>query len=168
MDLSLSTEEKRISLYSPFKDFKFESTDDLFYEEVSLLCVDINPKHSEFGSPVPRYEFDMTVDNQVVGAIDLRVGYDISYYVVGQIGYGVEEDFRGNGYAVKACYALLPLLKKHGFGRILLTIDENNIASKRSCEKIGALFIETIDTPEWSVLYEEGQRRTSIFEWILE
>ena len=167
MDLSQKVEEGK-SLYSPFRDFKFESTDGLLYDEVKLVCVDTNPEHSEFGSPVPRYEFDIMVDDLLVGGIDLRVGYSISYYVVGQIGYGIEEQFRGNGYATKACFALLPLLKTHGFKRILLTTDEDNVASRRSCEKVGALLIETIDTPEWSCIYEDGQRRTSIYEWIIE
>ena len=100
--------------------------------------------------------------------IDVRIGYSIDYYVVGQIGYGIDEPFRGNSYSTKACLALLPMLKAHGFKRILVTTDECNIASRRSFEKIGASFIETIYTPKWSVLYNEGQRRTSIYEWILE
>ena len=168
MDLRPEAEERRKLLYSPFKDFKVKPTDNLSHKEVSLICVEVNPKHAEFDPPLPRYLFDIVVAGQIVGGIDLRVGYSIEYYLVGQIGYGIEEPFRGNGYSTKACFALLPLLKSHGFKRVLVTTDENNIASRRSCEKIGASFIETVDTPKWSVLYEEGQRRTSIYEWILE
>lgn len=64
--------------------------------------------------------------------------------------------------------ALLPLIRAHGFKRILITADWNNAASRRVCEKLGAQLIETADTPEWSGLYGEGQRRTCIYEWIMD
>jgi len=108
------------------------------------------------------------VNNQRVGFIHLRVCYSLAYYIAGQIGYGIDEPFRGKSYATKACFALKPLIKAHGFKRIILSTDEHNMASKRSCEKVGAKFIHTIDTPKWIGLYDEGQRRTSIYEWVVE
>lgn len=168
MDISSITEEKRKLLYSPYANFCFQDTDGLNYKEVSLSCIDTNPEETEVGPPIPTYVFDIIVDGQSVGGIELRVGYSLEYYVVGQIGYAIDKPFRGHGYSAKACFALIPLLKKHGFKRIVVTTDENNVASRRSCEKIGATFIEAIDTPKWSVLYDEGQRRTSIYEWIIE
>ena len=136
MDLSPKAEERRKALYSPFNDFMFQPTNNLFHDEVSLSCVKTTLEDDDVGSPLPTYLFDIMVNGKCIGRIDVRIGYSIDYYVVGQIGYGIDEPFRGNSYSTKACLALLPMLKAHGFKRILVTTDENNIASRRSCEKI--------------------------------
>ena len=167
MDYSQEADNIRKSLYSPSDNFEFQSTDGLVYDEVSLLLAETVPANPEHNAP-PKYFFDIFVDNQRVGFIHLRVCYSLAYYIAGQIGYGIDEPFRGKGYAAKACRALKPLIKTHGFKKIILSTDENNMASRRSCEKIGATLIHTIDTPEWIGLYSEGQRRTSICEWAVE
>ncbi len=49
-----------------------------------------------------------------VGQINLRIGYVRSLYYGGQIGYDVDEAYRGNGYAGKACGLLAPVMGLHG------------------------------------------------------
>ncbi|HZK26856.1 MAG TPA: hypothetical protein VFD00_04860 [Thermoclostridium sp.] len=48
---------------------------------------------------------------------------------------------------------------------LLFTNNYINIASKRTCEKLGAKLIRTASIPEWHDLYKEGQRFENIFEW---
>ena len=167
MDYSQEADNIRKSLYSPSDNFEFQPIGKLIHGEVSLLLSEAVPANPEHDAP-PKYFFDIFVNNHRVGFIHLRVGYSLPYYIAGQIGYGIDEPFRGRGYATKACFALKPLIKVHGYKKIILSTNENNMASRYSCERIGATLIHTIDTPEWIGLYDEGQRRTSIYEWAVE
>ena len=98
-------------------------------------------------------------DSEFLPADDLACNY------AGQIGYWIDESHQKQGYATNSCIALLPLIKAHGYNKIVVGTDENNFASHRVCEKVGMNLLETVDTPEWSVLHEEGQRRTKVYVW---
>ncbi len=148
--------------YRPENDHEFLETDGLVYGEVSLTLLETQDKRDD---STLAYLFDITVGGTRVGGIHLRMGWTVHYYFAGQIGYWIDEPYRNRGYATNACLALLPLIKKHGYKKIVVGTDEGNAASRRVCEKAGMRFVETVDTPEWSGLYEEGQRRTSIFAW---
>jgi GNAT superfamily N-acetyltransferase len=60
---------------------------------------------------------------------------------------------------------LKPFLRRCGFKYVTITTDETNTASRRVCEKIGSTLIDTVDTPSWTGMYKDGQRRTCIYEW---
>ena len=117
------------------------------------------------------YDFAICKDSEKIGEINLRVGYggfgpdESSLYYGGQIGYGVDENHRGNGYAVRACRLLLPVAKAHDMTKLLITNHIGNDASRRVCEKLGLRLVRTIRLPEWHDLYKEGQRYINIFEW---
>jgi len=93
---------------------------------------------------VPSYHFNMILNANVVGKIRLRIGTERELLKVGNIGYEVNEDSRGQGLAGKSCKLLLPLAAKHGLKAVWFTIKPNNIASQKTVIKIGAIRVETI------------------------
>lgn len=153
--------------YSPAISFDYLQTPIYRYENVSLYNDKINLEQPNSGFN-QFYRFDINADGNWVGFIHIWIGYSIRIHYCGQIGYGINEQYRKCGYATKACFALKPFLQKCGFMFVTITNDENNTASRRVCEKIGAKLLETIDTPTWSGMYGDGQRRTCIYEWEIE
>jgi predicted acetyltransferase len=150
------------SLPVVFEDFI--DVPDLTDGEIELACIGKKPAIPE-KKWVPAYEFEIRRGSSRVGRINLRIGYTDSLYYGGQIGYGVDEQYRGHGYASKACWLLEPVIHAHGMKKALITNNLTNIASRRTCEKLGAKFIRTACLPEWHNLYKEGLRFVNIFEW---
>jgi tagatose 1,6-diphosphate aldolase len=111
---------------------------------------------------VPAYRFRMSRvgDDAEIGHISLRIGdtRDIVMYA-GHIGYGVVQEHRGHRYAARACRLLLPLARKHGLKTVWITCNPDNIASRRTCELIGAELIEIVDLPRHTEMYRRGERQ---------
>lgn len=135
--------------------------------EIELVCVKKMPAIPE-KKYVPVYDFEIRNNGKRVGEIGLRIGYTDGLYYGGQIGYAVDEVYRGHHYAEKACRLLAPVIKSHGMTKVLITNNHTNIASRRTCEKLGTKFIRLARLPEWHDLYKEGQRFVNIFEWSLD
>lgn len=95
----------------------------------------------------PAYYFSMYLDGVrgKVGGIDLRL--DELNIAGGQIGYAVAPKFRGRSLAARAVRLLLPLAKRHGFERLWVTCDPDNLASRRTCEKAGFRLHEVLPAP---------------------
>lgn len=148
-----------------FKDFV--DMPDLTDGGIELYCIAKKPAIPE-KKWVPAYAFDIRCNGSRVGEINLRIGYTDGLYYGGQIGYGVDEQHRGHGYAAKACRLLAPIIRAHGMKKVLITNAPDNIASRRVCEKLGARFIRMARLPEWHDLYKEGQRFVNVFEWSVE
>jgi hypothetical protein len=142
----------------------FSDISNLTDGEIEIVCVGKKSAIPE-KKWVPAYEFEIRRDGSRVGHISLRIGYTDGLYYGGQIGYGVDEQHRGNNYAEKACRLLASVIKVHGMSKVLITNNYTNIASKRTCEKLGAKLIRVARLPEWHDLYNEGQRFENIFEW---
>ena len=153
--------------YSPAVNFDYLQTPIYRYENVALYNDKINLEQPNSGF-FQFYRFDINADGNWAGFIHVWIGYSIKIHYCGQIGYGINEQFQNRGYMTKACLAIKPFLRKCGFKHVLITNDVNNTASRRVCEKIGAVLIETVDTPTWTGMYGEGQRRTCIYEWTVE
>ncbi len=112
---------------------------------------------------VPAYHFQIMADGQPVGRITLRIGYPDSLFYGGQIGYAVDEPYRGHGYAGDACRLLFPLMRAHGMGAAVITNEVTNAASRRVCEKIGARFLCQTDIPRDHEMYQKGSRRVNVY-----
>ena len=100
---------------------------------------------------VPAYLFHMRhrATGTRVGHINLRIGNtDKILLYTGHIGYGVDPAFRGNHYAERACRLLLPLAFQHGLTELWITCAPDNLASRKTIERLGAKFIETVDVPD--------------------
>lgn len=132
--------------------------------ELSLYALHETPGVPE-KNWAPSYVFDILCKGQHAGFINLRVGYNDGIYYSGQIGYMIEHDYRGHGYAARACRLLLPYLQAHGMRAVIITNDPENIASRRTCEKLGADMVRIAEMPQWHDLYKENRRWQCIWEW---
>ena len=145
--------------------FRFKHTRGLKDKELRLRLLLREPADEEKGY-VPSYHFAIMhrKDRVMVGRIDLRVGYNESLYYGGNTGYFVEEEHRGNHYAEKAVRLLLRLARRHKMDKIIITCNPDNVPSRRTCERLGAAYIETVDLPKDNEMYLEGERQKRIYE----
>jgi predicted acetyltransferase len=84
-------------------------------------------------------------DGSFCGTISLRwqKGTDaLPPHVLGHIGYAVVPWKRGNGYASEALRVMLDRARGVGLGRVEITTDPDNLASRRVIEKNGGRFAE--------------------------
>lgn len=117
---------------------------------------------------VPAYYFDIClVDGTKIGCCDLRIGHNDKLYIGGNIGYRIDEPFRGHHYAAKACKLLFRQAKKHKMEYLIITCDPTNIASSKTCELAGGKYIETADIPEDNEMFAEGKRHVLIYHFTL-
>ncbi len=160
---------KEIKYYNalPFEFEGFAELPEQSGGEIYLVCTAKKPAIPE-KKYVPAYEFAICKGGEKIGEINLRIGYTDGLYYGGQIGYGIDEKHRGNGYAASACRLLLPVAKAHGMKKLLITNNQTNTASRRVCEKLGARLLRLARLPEWHELYKQGNRFENIFEWSVE
>ena len=145
----------------------FYDTSDLKTEEIFLRLdrtCDAQPEKQW----VPAYYFDICLpDGTKIGYCDLRLGYNEKLYIGGNIGYGIDEPYRGHHYAAKACALLFDLARKHGMKYLIITCQPDNNASARTCELAGGVYQETADIPEDHNMYDEGYRKVKIYRFEL-
>lgn len=161
--------EKEIAYYN---DMPFVFDDFIELPELSDGVIHLVCEAKQSGVPekkwVPSYDFAIHKDDEIIGDISLRIGYTDGLYYGGQIGYNIDKNYRGNGYAVNACRLLIPVIKAHEMIKLLITNNHTNVASVRVCEKLGARLLRVAHLPEWHDLYKMGQRLQNIFEWSME
>ncbi|MBE5783394.1 MAG: GNAT family N-acetyltransferase [Clostridiales bacterium] len=81
------------------------------------------------------------------GYVSLRLGESGGLYYLGHIGYRVEEEFRGNGYAGKACKLLIPLMQRLQLSSVVITTNPENTPSRKTCEKLGCILERIAPVP---------------------
>lgn len=140
--------------------FTFHDPGKLIDHELELVLIETRLDDSML-EQVPAYRFEMRSVNQniLVGNIDLRIGnseYLLMY--AGHIGYGVEPQHRGHRYAARSCRLILPLAKSHNISPIWITCNPDNISSRKTCEILGAEFVETVALPKEIDMYTMGER----------
>lgn len=122
------------------------------------------------GLPVswhPYYIFDMMVHKKQVGTLTFRTGSNQDNYYAGHIGYSVEKQYQGNSYAYQALLCLEPWILEHGFHEVIITCDPNNIASKKTIEKV-ATFLETKEIPkQYRKDFSKEEKIKDIYLWKL-
>ena len=143
----------------------FHSTSDLRSDEIFLKCyktTDADPK--KFWAPAYYFKICLTQDGTEVGEINLRIGNTEKLFFGGNIGYNVDEDYRGNRYAAKACRLLYPLAVKHGMEYMYISCNPDNHASFRTLEIAGGKFVATVNLPEDNEMYiQRGVKQKCIF-----
>jgi len=161
--------QKEIAFYNalPVLFDGFIDLPELSDGEIHLVCTAKKPADL-VKKLVPAYDFAVCKGGEKTGEINLRIGYTDGLYFGGQIGYGIDEKYRGRGYAGRACRLLAPVAKAHGMTRLLITNDVANTASKRVCEKLGVRFLRVARLPESHPLYKDGRRFQNIYEWSVE
>ncbi|HSV14470.1 MAG TPA: GNAT family N-acetyltransferase, partial [Tepidisphaeraceae bacterium] len=111
----------------------------------------------------PSYHFWMRLGDDaappvtIAGGIGLRIGNtpNIVQYV-GHFGYQVYPPARGHHLAERACRLLLPLARRHGLDELWITCNPDNIASRRTCERLGATLVNIVPVPKDHELYSRG------------
>lgn len=87
--------------------------------------------------------------HKVAGEIALRIGDGSGLFYLGHIGYHIDPPFRGRNGALRACRMCLPLLAEMGMRSFVITTDDDNWASIRTCEKLECVLESTVDVPVW-------------------
>jgi tagatose 1,6-diphosphate aldolase len=104
----------------------------------------------------------------IAGGVGLRIGHgdDIELYY-GHVGYHVYPPSRGHHYAERTCRLLLPLARRHGLEELWITTNPDNLASRRTCERLGGELVETVNVPAGHPLYLRGERRKCRYRVVL-
>lgn len=127
-----------------------------------LLALDRYLKVDPEKEGAPTYYFNMVREGSsiVVGSISLRIGNpDRLVLYRGHIGYSVKPEYRGHHFAARSVRLLIPLAAVHKLNPVWITCDPDNFASRRTCELVGAEFVEIIDIPPEEELYHGGIRQ---------
>jgi tagatose 1,6-diphosphate aldolase len=149
--------------------FIFKNIEILSNQEIDLILTSTKEANDKLGY-VPAYYFDIRLHNNdtCIGKIDLRIGHNHNTYYGGNIGYEVDEAYRGNGYAYKAVLLVAGLAKVHEMDKVIITFNPDNHASRRTAEKAGGQLIEIIDLPEDNDMYQAGERQKCRYEILLD
>jgi len=115
----------------------------------------------QFGIYLPR-------EIQPVGGCSLRIGYTsaIEKYR-GNIGYRIREKWRGHHFAGKACLLLRDIALAEGMDHLWITCNPENLASRKTCEWIGAEYLGTVELPPEEVRLMNGEIRKCRYRWRL-
>lgn len=112
----------------------------------------------------PYYIFEIYVNDSDVGNIVLREGTMQERYYDGHIGYTIKPEYQGHYYACEATLLVLEVAKEKGFKDILITCSPNNIASKKTIQKLQARYIETKAVPkEWMKYFDKEEKIKEIY-----
>jgi len=103
---------------------------------------------------------EFSPDIVIAGSISLRIGdnEDLRKYL-GHVGYNVYPAARGRHYAQRACRLLFGLARRHGLHEVWITCNPENIASRKTCERLGMTYVETVALPADHILYQRGERQ---------
>ena len=139
----------------------------LFRSEI-LLMLDKKVEGNREQRWLPSYHYTICDKaGHKMGNCDLRIGYSKGLYYGGHIGYRVEEPYRGNHYAGKACFLLFQLAKRHGMDYLIITCNPENMPSRKTCEYAGGVLLDIVDLPEDNDMRLEGETRKCIYEFRL-
>ncbi len=115
---------------------------------------------------LPAYHFAIcNLAGDKMGVCDLRIGHNEGVYYGGNIGYCIEERYRGHHYAGKACQLLFELARRHGMEYLIITCNPDNYASKKTCEYAGGKLLEIVDLPEDNDMRLDGETRKCIYHF---
>ena len=146
----------------------FLDTSDLKTEEISLR-LDHTTEADPVRGWVPAYYFDiLDQTGRKLGICDLRVGHTEGLYYGGNIGYAVDEPYRGRHYAAKACKLLFELARRHGMDYLIITCQPTNLPSRRTCEILGGKLLEIAELPaDNDMRVQDGHTHECIFRFDL-
>lgn len=90
--------------------------------------------------PAMQYIYIDDDESKVIGMINLRLELnDFLMKFGGHIGYSIVPDERRKGFAKAMLKEGLKFYKNHGYEKVLITCDSNNIASARTIEACGGI-----------------------------
>ncbi len=110
--------------------------------------------------------FDIYVPemDRVVGRCEFRDEHGRDLWFYGHIGYVIYPPYRGNNFAYKACMQMFEYLRKEkGLQEFVITCNPDNIASKKTIQKINHKFIKLVDVDEDHELYQMGDYQKEVY-----
>lgn len=140
-------------------DFDLISNDNIYLKIIEKNIGNINE--------LPYYYYDiyLTKTNIKVGKISIRIGHNYHSYFNGNIGYEINEEYRGNKYASKAVQLIIIVAKHHKMNYLILTCDESNIASYKSIESLSSKLLEVIKPPLDYIFYYDEMEKQRIYKF---
>ena len=140
---------------------------DLSHQNVVLQFWETTPA-DEVQGVVPAYHFRIVTSNGIdVGHINVRVG-DTQHVrlCAGNIGYHIRPEHRGHGFAAQACLAIADFVSSlFKDAEVLITCNPDNIASIKTIERIGGVFVDEVDVPEHEPQFAKGNTRKKRYRW---
>jgi D,D-heptose 1,7-bisphosphate phosphatase len=148
--------------------FEFMDFDYLSDGEIELIIEEKADAYEPKGY-LPAYKYKIRLHNSKdrIGRIDIRIGHNRNTYYGGNIGYEIEEAYRGHHYAAKACRLVKKVAEAHGMDKVIITNSPSNIPSRKTCENLGARLLEIVDLPEDNEMYQLGDRQKCRYEWMI-
>ena len=147
----------------------------LFYKEETIykneeVTLKIRSSIFDYVNEKPKVIYYNIINNEndIVGYADLRVIRDLDYYYYGDLGYHIYERFRGHHYAYYACKILFEIAKnEYQMDEIIITCSPNNTASYKTLTKLNGEYLETVEVPKHTDLYQRGEIMKCIFRFKL-
>lgn len=147
--LVLLEEEKRgIDKFQKIEELWHEVLSDIYLlkdmknDLVSLVKYNNNIELRKSFHNKYNYSIYLRGTNEYVGKINYRTFHTSGY--LGDVGYSINKEFRGNGYALQALELLSEKLYEDNIPNFYISTYESNIASKKTIEKYGGK-ISSID-----------------------
>ncbi|NLT58026.1 MAG: GNAT family N-acetyltransferase [Clostridiales bacterium] len=146
-------------------DVQFFPVPELGDGVVSLRLSECVPHRK--GNWAPAYHFFAYLPGlyHPIGHIHLRIGMNEDLFYGGHIGYGVQEPYRGHGYARRFCLLVPPVARSHGMEELIITTTSDNLPSLRTIEALGATYLGESKIPRKSELYARGMRYVCRYVW---
>lgn len=124
--------------------FEFQSQ----YENIIGKIIDLKMilyyEGDEIEIPYYWYDIILKSESKSIGKISIRLGHNYHSYYNGNIGYEIDEAYRGNGYSLIASKMVILIAKEYNMQYLMLTCDDDNISSYKIIEKLGAILQEKI------------------------
>jgi len=116
---------------------------------------------------VPSYRYDIVslMGTELIGSIDVRIGDNENIFYAGHIGYRIHEPYRGRHYAEKACRLIIRVARAHNMKEVVITCNPDNLASKKTIQNLGAVYVGLVEIPPRNELYHYGDRYKLRFIW---
>lgn len=127
-----------------FRPTNPDTIDDGWYERTKTWY-DKKEKGLIEGQPTS-FHYWAVDDGRFIGEFQLRTDFPEKVVLqIGSIGYAVRVSEWGKGYGTQILRLGLQMAKAHGMKRVLLTINDKNVASVHVCEKLGGRLQDEID-----------------------
>jgi predicted acetyltransferase len=100
---------------------------------------------------VPATFLVAVIGDQIVGRVSIR--HELNDFLLnfgGHIGYGVRPAYRRRGYASEILRQALIITRAEGVDRVLVTCDEDNVASAKVIERHGGVLEDVRVDPDGS------------------
>jgi len=146
--------------------FKFLEFNDMQDEEIRLVIKSHDQPDYKNGI-LPRYGFSIIhiKDNRDIGVIYFAVDNTRRQYLRGHLSYGIDPKYSKHSFAAKACKLIKQVALAHGFKHLFIGSGYDNIASRKTIEKLGAVLIVESDVPYAEVLNELQAEKIDMYIW---